>query len=122
MGRLDRESALDPVAGSGVAAAYALLIFFWARSLARVVADARFPVLPRVAWAVAGCGLTAGVLDEVENYALLRMLYGPASDWLAALSWWCAGVKFGLLIVAGVGLAVLVGAVLCVPARTGAKL
>jgi hypothetical protein len=48
-----------------------------------------------LAW---GC-LAAGLLDAVENLALLRLiaLEGASSFW-AALAWGCAAPKFGLLL------------------------
>lgn len=47
-----------------------------------------------VAWAV----LAAIPLDAVENLAMLRMLDQGASDMLARLATWCAGLKFTALL------------------------
>jgi hypothetical protein len=48
-----------------------------------------------LAWAV----VLAGVLDCVENYALIRLLLGSRQAWLAPVAQWCALPKF--LIVLG---------------------
>jgi len=56
---------------------------------------ARLGVL--LAWLV----LAAGVLDAVENYALIQMLLTGPSDLWAQLAWWCATPKFALV---GLGL------------------
>lgn len=55
----------------------------------------------------------AGALDYVENYAIHRMLGGFEGETLPRLSWWCAAVKFSVIIPLGLwGLAgVLVNAV-----------
>ena len=52
----------------------------------------------RLSWLV----LAAGVLDAVENYALIEMLVTGPSDLWAQLAWWCATPKF---ILVGLGLA-----------------
>ena len=57
-----------------------------------------------ISWAV----LLAGVLDAVENLALLRMLSTGGSDFLARLAGICAGVKFAL-VYASLGYLVLQG-------------
>ena len=49
-----------------------------------------------LAWAV----VLAGVLDCVENYALIRLLLGSRQAWLAAMAQWCAVPKF-LIVLAG---------------------
>jgi hypothetical protein len=49
-----------------------------------------------LAWAV----VLAGVLDCVENYALIRLLLGSRQAWLAAAAQWCAVPKF-LIVLAG---------------------
>jgi hypothetical protein len=43
---------------------------------------------------VTGLALVAGLLDAIENYALLRQLADGASAGWAALAWWCAVPKF----------------------------
>lgn len=63
-----------------------------------------------ISWSV----LAAGPLDAAENFALLRMLDQGASESLARLAAWCAGVKFMLVYssfgyIALQGAAVLVG-------------
>ena len=49
-----------------------------------------------LAWLV----LPTGVLDAVENWALIRILLDGASDGWAALAFWCAAPKFVLLLLA----------------------
>ena len=49
-----------------------------------------------VAWAV----LAATPLDATENLAMLTMLSQGASEFLAKLATWCAGLKFTLLLAA----------------------
>ncbi|QQS45524.1 MAG: hypothetical protein IPM66_16485 [Acidobacteriota bacterium] len=49
----------------------------------------------------------AGLLDAVENAALIQLLTGSRLDYLPAIAYWCAAPKFAIVIV---GLAyVLVG-------------
>lgn len=57
-----------------------------------------------ISWAV----LPSGLLDAVENLALLRMLSTGGSDFLARLAGICAGVKFALVF-ASLGYLVLQG-------------
>jgi len=45
---------------------------------------------------VIGC-LLAGFLDAIENYALINILVGNGSDFLAQLALWCAIPKFVLV-------------------------
>jgi len=68
---------------------------------------------PLNSMAIVGCFvswvmLAAGPLDAVENFALLRMLDVGASEGLARLAGWCAGVKF-LLVYSGLGYIALQG-------------
>jgi hypothetical protein len=67
----------------------------------------RAPGVARLGWLLAiGQWLAAG-LDAVENFALLRLLFGyDAAAW-PTVAWWCAAVKFTLV---GAGLLfVLIG-------------
>jgi hypothetical protein len=57
-----------------------------------------------ISWAA----LATGPLDAAENFALLRMLDVGASESLARLAGWCAGVKF-LLVYSALGYVVLQG-------------
>lgn len=57
-----------------------------------------------VAWAV----LAAVPLDAIENLAMLRMMDQGASETLAKLATWCAGLKFTVLL-AAVGYLLTVG-------------
>ena len=62
---------------------------------------------PRWAWLykvgliLAWMQVGAALLDAMENYALIRLLLGSASATWPPVAWWCAGLKFALL---GVGL------------------
>jgi hypothetical protein len=49
---------------------------------------------PIVAWLT----MIAGLFDAVENFALMRGLAGAEGSWWPQVAWWCAAVKFGLLI------------------------
>lgn len=49
-----------------------------------------------LAWLV----LLAGVLDAIENVALIRMLLSGPSDAMAGLAWACAVPKFALVAIA----------------------
>jgi hypothetical protein len=49
-----------------------------------------------LAWAI----VLAGMLDCVENYALIRLLLGSRQTWLAVVARWCALPKF-LIVFAG---------------------
>jgi hypothetical protein len=57
-----------------------------------------------ISWAA----LAAGPLDAGENFALLRMLDAGASESLARLAGWCAGVKF-LVVYSALGYVALQG-------------
>ncbi|MDJ0879678.1 MAG: hypothetical protein QNI86_13760 [Halieaceae bacterium] len=51
----------------------------------------------RIGFAISWLVLLAIPLDAIENYALIQqLLYGP-SAFHAALAWWCAVPKFGLV-------------------------
>jgi hypothetical protein len=54
-----------------------------------------------VALLVAWLPWVAGVLDYVENYAMHRMLGGFTGETLPQLSWWCATLKFAVIILLG---------------------
>ncbi|HEX3147436.1 MAG TPA: hypothetical protein VHR66_05090 [Gemmataceae bacterium] len=51
---------------------------------------------PLIAWLV----VLAGLLDCVENFALMRGLAGAVGEWWPILAFWCASIKFALLILA----------------------
>lgn len=42
--------------------------------------------------------LLAALLDAVENIGLIRLYLGVESDAMAALAYWCAAIKFGLIL------------------------
>jgi len=68
-----------------------------------------------LSWAV----LAACPLDAAENIALLRMLDLGASETLARIAGWCAGVKF-VLVYSGLGYIVLQGLGVLVAKMRGA--
>ena len=62
-------------------------------------------VLARSAWPLAGLALPlawgqwlAAVLDAVENLALWRSLSGPVQAPWPQIAYWCAGLKFMLIL------------------------
>ena len=81
-----------------------------ARSLA-----GRFGVLSRVGSVLAWGLLAAGLLDALENVALIRVLLGSLTAAWPAVARWCAIPKF-LVVAAGLAY-VLVGAVIALAAR-----
>lgn len=42
--------------------------------------------------------LLAALLDAIENVALIRLYLGVESNGMAQLAYWCAGIKFGLIL------------------------
>ncbi len=84
--------------------AYALAL-----GLGVVLAVPRFSRLPRLAalgpWLAWGQILAAG-LDSIENYALIRLVFGAREAYLAPLAGWCALFKFSLLLL-GLGYVLL---------------
>lgn len=51
-----------------------------------------------VAILVAWLPWLAGLLDYVENYAMSKMLDGFEGETLPSVAWWCATVKFGIIL------------------------
>jgi len=51
--------------------------------------------------------IPAGLFDAVENWALLDLLRGSASTLLPGIAWWCAFVKF-IIVISGLTFLVLV--------------
>jgi hypothetical protein len=70
-----------------------------------------YPVGAALAWAL----LAAGLLDALENYALIRVLLGSPSAAWPAVAQWCAIPKF-LIVAAGLAY-VLVGTVVALASR-----
>jgi len=68
-----------------------------------------------LAWAV----VLAGVLDFVENYALIRLLLGSRAAWLAPAARWCAIPKF-LIVLMGL-LYVMPGAIIYLVTAKGPR-
>ena len=62
----------------------------------------------RVTIVVMALQLVAGVLDAIENYALLQVLDGAIRSSWPQLARYCATVKFGLVVL-GFGYAVILG-------------
>ena len=86
-----------------------LLCYPLALSLAcAMLADAPHNPVPMIGAFVAWAVLAAIPLDAVENLAMLRMVDHGASDALARLATWCAGLKFTVLL-AAVGYLLTVG-------------
>lgn len=50
--------------------------------------------------------LLAGLLDAVENYALIELLLGSSNDLWPAVARWCALPKFGLVAIAFIYVAI----------------
>lgn len=99
----------------GFLVAYPLLLSLACAMLAESPHNSTAAVGVFISWAV----LAAGPLDAAENFALLRMLDTGASDGLAQLAGWCAGIKF-LLVYSGLGYLVLQGAGVLVGKMRGA--
>lgn len=57
-----------------------------------------------LAWALP----VAGVLDAIENYALIRLLLGARHPVLPPLAYWCAVVKFAI-VAAGLAFVLIFG-------------
>ncbi len=49
---------------------------------------------------IALCGLTAGLLDCMENFFLLKMLHLNISNNEALITWWLAAIKFSFVTTA----------------------
>lgn len=67
--------------------------------------NARALVGAFISWGV----LLAGPLDAIENYELFKMVESGASEGIAKVAGWCAGIKFvlvfsalGYIVVAGI--------------------
>ena len=85
------------------------IIYALAISLAVVVASGRFSGWMNklgvwLAWGVCA----AAVFDYIENFGLIQLLLGSTHDFWAQLAYWCAAIKF-LLIILGVLYALLGG-------------
>lgn len=118
---LDSWKLLKETARSQLLLDFAFLVFY---PLAISLACAMLADSPQNKMAVVGAFiswavLAAGLLDAAENIALLRMLDGGASDFLARLAAWCAGVKF-TLVYSGLGYVVLQGLAVLVAKVRGA--
>lgn len=77
---------------------YPLLLSLACGMLGDSFGDARAVGAVLVSW----CVLFAGPLDAIENYALLKMLDSDASESMAKMAGWCAGIKF-VLVLSAVG-------------------
>ena len=56
------------------------------------------PWLERSGRWLAWAQFVAALLDAVENYALIQLLLGATGEGWPALAWYCAAVKFALVI------------------------
>ncbi len=65
-----------------------------------------------LAWALPA----AGVLDGVENWALIRLLFGASQPALPSVAYGCAVVKF-VIVLAGLAFVIIFGAVAAALAR-----
>lgn len=77
-----------------------LCVYPLAISLACVVASARltrYRALAKTGAALGWLVLGAGLLDAVENFAMIRMLKSTEGDAWPMLAKWCAIPKFGLV-------------------------
>ena len=77
------------------------LIYAMAICLAVVVASGRFHgwLASVGAWLAWGIWIAAG-LDYIENVALIQLLLGSTNELWPTLAYWCATIKFVLIILA----------------------
>lgn len=83
---------------------YPLLLSLACGMLGDSLGSARAVVGAFVSWGV----LLAGPLDAIENYALLKMVESDASEGMAKIAGWCAGIKF-VLVFSAIGYIVVAG-------------
>lgn len=57
-------------------------------------------VIKKAIQLIALCGLTAGLLDIIENFFLLKMLHLNISNSEAYITWWLAAIKFTFVAIA----------------------
>ncbi len=60
----------------------------------------QYSVSKKITQFIALCGLTAGLLDIIENFFLLKMLHLNISNGEAYITWWLAAVKFTFVAIA----------------------
>ena len=95
-----RETArLNLVVDYAFLIAYPISLRLGCRIVATRARD-RWPRLASVAAALGWGAVVAGVLDAVENAALLRQLAAGPGSAMAAVAFWCASVKFALVAIA----------------------
>ena len=77
------------------------IIYATAISLAVVVASGRFSgwMNKLGAWLAWGVWVAA-IFDYIENISLIQLLLGSTNDLWAQLAYWCAAIKFLLIILA----------------------
>ncbi len=63
-------------------------------------------VIKKATQLIALCGLTAGLLDIIENFFLLKMLHLSISYSEAFITWWLSAIKFSMAAVALLGILV----------------
>lgn len=90
----------------GVDFLYLFLYPAWFASVLWAISAGRGGAFGRATRAIGAAVLFAAPLDMVENYALIEQLLYGANESMAALAYWCAVPKFGLVFVAAFALAV----------------
>ena len=83
-----------------------------------LIASSRFNSLETVGLFISWAVLVAMPLDAIENVSLLRMLDHGASNGLARIAAWCAGIKFSLVF-AALGYIVFQGIGVLIPTVRG---
>lgn len=81
-----------------------MLVYACALGLGCVLASGVYgkccPAIGRLGSPFAWGSLLAGLLDAIENYALIELLLGSSNDLWPAVARWCALPKFGLVAIA----------------------
>lgn len=60
----------------------------------------QYSVSKKITQLIALCGLTAGLLDIIENFFLLKMLHLNINNSEATITWWLAAIKFTFVAIA----------------------
>ena len=97
---------------------YALAISFSCLALAAAF-RLRSTLLGGIGLALGWAQWLAAALDAMENYALLRLLFGASDPLWAQIAWWAAAVKFAFVML-GI-LYVLAGTALLLPGWVGRR-
>ena len=104
-----------------------LFIFAYANTLALgcvwiacLLRERGFSLLAAAGSFIAWLQWLAGILDCIENAALIRILFHGPTDTLALISRWCAIPKFTLTLVFGFGY-IIIGLILLSFSKSGPK-